>query len=201
MAGIKKTIFPTDIWIDDWSDMKETLGVLGFQLMEVNFDPMKLTSPESRIFLRRILESSRDYARSVGYTDGYILFGRAWARAITEPIHFIPNHSHGGTWMVGTFYFTDGQGDICFIDPRGAQDFYRGTVVDYRGEEHGNCTDYYYSPQQLHAILFPAYLTHMVMPQLTLKPEAPRLRIAVSWNLGYEEFENPGWDPSVVIKI
>jgi hypothetical protein len=201
MAGIKKTIFPTDVWVDDWSDLKDTISTLGHQLMQVNFDPMKLTTLESRIFLRRLLESSREYAKSIGYTNGYILFGRAWARGMTEPTHFIPNHSHGGSWMVGTFYFTEGQGDICFIDPRGAQDFYRGKVTDYRGEEHGNCTDFYYTPQSLHAILFPAYLTHMVMPQLKTESTTSRLRIAISWNLQYEEFENPGWDPSVVIKI
>jgi hypothetical protein len=200
MAGIKKTIFPTDIWIDDWSDIKETLAIMGYQLMQVNFDPMKLDSSESRIFLRRILESSREYALSVGYTTGYIKFSRAWARVITEPSHFIPNHGHPGAWMVGTFYLTEGQGDICLVDPRGPQDFYRGTVTDYRGEQHGTCTDFYYSPQQLHAILFPAYLMHMVMPINRLTTE-PRLRMAISWNLEYEVEENLGWDSSLVIKI
>jgi hypothetical protein len=197
---LKKTLFPTDIWIDDWADIETVIVEMSYQLMKVNLDPMALTSNESQIFLRRILSSAREYAISVGYTDGYIVFNRAWARVISEPTHFIPNHCHPGAWMVGTFYVTEGGGDICFIDPRGSQDFYRGTVTDYRGEVHGNCTDFYYTPQKMHAVLFPGYLMHMVLPINTNKDQQ-RLRLAISWNLEYEKVAKVGWDESLVIKI
>jgi hypothetical protein len=200
MPAIKKTLFPTDLWIDDWSDLNDLVVALSYQLMKVNLDPMQLDTTESRGFLRRILSSAREYAISVGYTEGYIVFNRAWARVMTEPSHFIPNHSHPGAWMVGTFYVTEGQGDICFIDPRGAQGFYKGKVTDYRGEEHGNCTDFYYTPQKLHAVLFPGYLMHMVMP-INKIVDQDRLRLAISWNLEYEQEAKTGWDESLVIEI
>jgi hypothetical protein len=200
MTAIKKTLFSTDIWLDDWSDLEETVVELSYQLMKNNMKPMEIKSEEMQIFINRILNSAKEYARSVGYTDGYIVFNRAWARVMTEPSHFIPNQSHFGTWMVGTFYVTDGQGDICLVDPRGAQDFYRNTITDYRGEKHGNCNDYYYTPQKMHAIFFPGYLMHMVTPsQITDK--SSRVRLAISWNLDYESENIHNLDESRIIKI
>jgi uncharacterized protein (TIGR02466 family) len=200
MVASKKTLFPTDIWIDDWSDLENLIVNLSYQLMDVDMKIMELSTDESSIFVKRVLSTAREYAISIGYKSGYIVFNRAWVRVMTEPVHFVPNHSHPGTWMVGTFYVTEGGGDICFIDPRGAQGFYRETFTDYMGEVHGNVTDYYYTPQKLHAIFFPGYLTHMVMP-INKTSEQPRLRMSISWNLGFEQSPNEGWDESLVIKI
>jgi uncharacterized protein (TIGR02466 family) len=170
-------LFTTPVCVSDWTALEEEAGQLGFQLMNSYFD--NLQTLESNIFKRQILETAKEYAISTGKDSGYVHLNRVWCRIIKDPAYYVPPHVHSGTWAVGTFYFTAGQGDLVLLDPRGAHDFNYTQTVDETGQKYSNCTDHYYTPQALHAIFFPAYLKHMVLPS----KENTRARMALSWNL------------------
>jgi len=176
-------LFPTPVATDDWTKHAEVADALCSQFIQANQikkqDFLTFSSPEAEYFKALILESTKQYAYSVGQTTGYIILDSSWFRIIEDPNYFVPNHHHPGCWSSGTFYFTEGQGDLVFVDARGSVDFEQKYVQDIHGNWHGNCTDYYHKPKQYQAIHFPAYVKHMVLPnQNTL-----RNRIALSWNI------------------
>ena len=180
-----KQLFTTPIATDDWSAHATVADALRDQFIEANKikkqDFLSFTTPEAEYFKALILQSAKQYAYSVGLTTGYLILDASWFRIIDNPNYFVPNHHHPGCWSVGTFYFTEGQGDLVFMDARGSVDFEQKWIQDIYGNWHGNCTDYYHKPKQYQTVHFPAYVKHMVLPAQTEE----RNRIALSWNIGY----------------
>jgi hypothetical protein len=176
-------LFSTPIAIDDWTEHAQVADALCKQFIEANQikkqDFLTFYSPEAEYFKSLILQSAKQYAHSVGQTTGYIVLESSWFRIIENPNYFVPNHHHPGCWSAGTFYFTEGQGDLVFMDARGSVDFGQQWVQDMHGNWHGNCTDYYYKPKKYHTVHFPSYLKHMVLPDQNVL----RNRIALSWNI------------------
>jgi hypothetical protein len=176
-------LFSTPIATDDWSKHAHVADALCTQFVQANQikkqDFLTFDSSEAEYFKALILESAKQYALSVGQTTGYLILDSCWFRIIEDPNYFVPNHHHPGCWCSGTFYFTEGQGDLVFMDARGSIDFEQVSIQDIHGNWHSNCTDYYHKPKKYQAVYFPAYVKHMVLPN----QNAVRNRIALSWNI------------------
>jgi len=133
------------------------------------------------VFRKWILETAQQHAWDVGYKQGVVVLRRAWMRVIRNPQNTVPLHYHPEAWCVGTFYFTDGGGDIMLVDPRGYIGEYEvGRVNDAEGKSHSVCNDYYYTPEKNTAIVFPGYLKHMVHSS---SQNDERTRVAISWDI------------------
>lgn len=175
-------IFTTPISINKWEQDTTTLEqfkqhVLDTRKLYVDLFSQAISGTEQ--IASWILNLSAEYASHAGFKGYYVVLQDMWVAVMRGPDAYKPLHHHIGTWGVGTMYLVDGMGDIMLVDPRGAHPFEFKSRLDNNGSQHTNCPDYYYTPQKYHAILFPAYLKHMVLSN----PSSNRERIAVSWNI------------------
>jgi len=176
-----KQIFTTPIYEAEWSGDPSTISTLKKLVLNKNLNFPYNNSKEIVEFTNWIIEHSKNFAYQVGKNKGYIGLKDMWYRTMSNSNSYVPPHTHPSVWCIGTFYFEDGQGDLVLIDPRGSHDWEYGTVKDNEGYNHGNCTDYYYTPKKNTFIMFPAYIKHLVLPA-----HEGRTRTAISWNLLFE---------------
>ena len=190
-----KDIFATPIAFCKWTHDPSVIERLRDVCMRAGedgktryFEFTDFPGEDAALFRKWILEKSRQYAIDIGRSSGYVVLQDAWVRVIRNPVNTVPMHHHSEAWCVGTFYFTSGGGDIMLADPRGyIGEFERGRVLDAENRPHGICNDFYYTPEENTAIIFPGYLRHMVHSS---KDSNPRTRIALSWNVRFTDNDN-----------
>jgi len=174
-------LFTTPIVEIPWDEDTNILYRLKVSLENKNICFLQNDTAESIFFTKWIVQKSREYALALGNTQGVVGVRDIWYRTLKNQSGYVPPHSHPSTWCVGTFYFEEGQGDLVLIDPRGSIEFETAEHYDNEGNVHSNCLDFYYTPKPNTAIMFPAYLKHLVLPSKQTK----RSRTAISWNTMY----------------
>jgi len=175
-------IFTTPISINKWEQDTAVLEQFKQHVLStrsIYLDLFTQAIPGTEQIVSWTLDLSAEYASHAGLKGYYVVLQDMWVAVMKGLNTYKPLHHHNGTWGVGTMYFIDGMGDIMLVDPRGAHPFENKSRLDINGSPHTSCLDYYYTPQKYHAILFPAYLKHMVLPDSC----SDRERVAISWNI------------------
>ncbi len=132
-------------------------------------------------------------SKSKGYHDRYKLFIDSMWSIINSPGSFNQSHIHPGSLWSGVYYVQapKNSGNIEFIDPR-TQNLVRQPryLPDTRRPE--SCwTRVKFKPRAGKMLLFPSWLYHSVMPNMSNGKEREGERVILSFNLSQTKQETP----------
>ena len=141
--------------------------------------------PEFVELSREVLEAAERVYRDQAYDPGFVpAIDNMWANV--SPRHaFNRTHVHPGVIWSGVYYIQapENSGRIYFTDPRVQAQMLRPRIHEEGRKQAHNWTEVYFEPVEGRLILFPAWLSHEVEPNLSQAEGDAGMRISISFNL------------------
>ena len=141
--------------------------------------------PEFAELSREVLEAAERVYQDQAYDpDFQPAMDNMWANI--SPRHaFNRTHVHPGVIWSGVYYVQapEKSGRIYFTDPRVQAQMLRPRIHAEGRKQAHNWTEVYFEPVEGRLILFPAWLSHEVEPNLSEAEGDAGMRISISFNL------------------
>lgn len=108
----------------------------------------------------------------------------SWLNSSSKYDYTNPHH-HGAAFLLGVYYLkAKGDcGDLILHDPRGAKNWIKG-YENTKGYPMSGRDYYSYSPKEGELVMFPAYITHHVNPNMT-----DDIRVSLAINFWSKEYK------------
>ena len=134
---------------------------------------------------REVLEATERVYQDQAYDPDFMpAIDNMWANV--SPRHaFNRTHVHPGVIWSGVYYIQapEHSGRIYFTDPRVQAQMLRPRIDAEGRKQAHNWTEVYFEPVEGRLILFPAWLSHEVEPNLSEAEGDAGVRISISFNL------------------
>ncbi len=133
----------------------------------------------------QVLEAAGGVYQDQAYDPDFVpAIDNMWANI--SPRHaFNRTHVHPGVIWSGVYYIQapESSGRIYFTDPRVQAQMLRPRIHAEGRQQAHNWTEVYFEPVEGRLILFPAWLSHEVEPNLSEAEGDAGVRISISFNL------------------